>query len=421
MKKELLGTRIMVLDSIMGSGKTTQIFHHINKNPKRKYVCAVRYLDEISRYIKECPNANFITPSDELFGSKQAHFHVLLNDCQNIIVTHELFRRIFIMQHELELLHTYNYELIMDETAEVIEILNISPHDKEEILLRYVEVGEDYLVRWTCRDYSGNHEEIKRRIESQAIRYYKGSFLWLLPINLIKAFSSVFIVTFLFEGSHMSAYLRIHGLSYDYFHVRNHKLVPGKQNVSEILPEIREKLDIYDGKFNDIGDPKTALSVSWYENKQNKELVKKLERNARNYLEKECKACVSQAQWTVFKDKSKKGSKKKQSLCGKYYVSSFVACNAVATNEHKDRKHLAYLVNVFDNPMIRQWFIEQGSVPDEEKYALSQMMQWIWRSAIREGNPITVYIPSKRMRNILKKFLSTDEEKNPSTTPYKAA
>ena len=37
----------------------------------------------------------------------------------------------------------------------------------------------------------------------------------------------------------------------------------------------------------------------------------------------------------------------------------------------------------------------------EEGYALSTMLQWIWRSAIREGKDINIYIPSKRMRTLL--------------------
>ena len=37
----------------------------------------------------------------------------------------------------------------------------------------------------------------------------------------------------------------------------------------------------------------------------------------------------------------------------------------------------------------------------EELYALGEMVQWIYRSQIRRGDPIVIYIPSKRMRDIL--------------------
>ena len=41
----------------------------------------------------------------------------------------------------------------------------------------------------------------------------------------------------------------------------------------------------------------------------------------------------------------------------------------------------------------------------DDEYALSEMIQWIWRSAIRDGKEIWVYIPSRRMRELLKKWL----------------
>ena len=33
----------------------------------------------------------------------------------------------------------------------------------------------------------------------------------------------------------------------------------------------------------------------------------------------------------------------------------------------------------------------------QDDFALSEMVQWVWRSAIRDGKPITLYIPSDRM------------------------
>ena len=42
-----------------------------------------------------------------------------------------------------------------------------------------------------------------------------------------------------------------------------------------------------------------------------------------------------------------------------------------------------------------------GIEVDEDAYALSTMIQWIWRSAIRDGHEIYIYVPSKRMRELL--------------------
>ena len=33
------------------------------------------------------------------------------------------------------------------------------------------------------------------------------------------------------------------------------------------------------------------------------------------------------------------------------------------------------------------------------------MIQWIWRSAIRDGKEVWVYVPSRRMRDLLRQWL----------------
>ena len=49
----------------------------------------------------------------------------------------------------------------------------------------------------------------------------------------------------------------------------------------------------------------------------------------------------------------------------------------------------------------RQFYELHGIEVDEDTYALSIMVQWIWRSAIRDGQEVYLYIPSSRMRNLL--------------------
>jgi hypothetical protein len=83
----------------------------------------------------------------------------------------------------------------------------------------------------------------------------------------------------------------------------------------------------------------------------------------------------------------------------------FIPSNAKATNDYRRVASVAYLVNVFYNPLIKSYFESMDVPVYEDLYALSQMVQWIWRSRIREKEPITVYIPSERMRGLLKRWL----------------
>jgi hypothetical protein len=62
------------------------------------------------------------------------------------------------------------------------------------------------------------------------------------------------------------------------------------------------------------------------------------------------------------------------------------------------------------NTNEKNFYYKNGITPDEDKYALSIMIQWLWRSAIRDGREISVYIPSKRMRTLLKEWISQVEQ-----------
>ena len=116
------------------------------------------------------------------------------------------------------------------------------------------------------------------------------------------------------------------------------------------------------------------------------------------YLRNERNVKAGDILWTTFKGRKGK-------IQGKGYSSSFLPCNSRATNDYKDRHNLAYTVNRYVNPMIERYFRQHGGQVDQNKYALCEMIQWIWRSAIREGEEIYIYIPSSRMRNLLIEWL----------------
>ena len=52
------------------------------------------------------------------------------------------------------------------------------------------------------------------------------------------------------------------------------------------------------------------------------------------------------------------------------------------------------------------FFNLKGIEFNEDEYALSELIQWIFRSAIRDGKSINIYLPSKRMRTFLINWLN---------------
>ena len=130
--------------------------------------------------------------------------------------------------------------------------------------------------------------------------------------------------------------------------------------------------------------------------------MKQLKNNTINFFNNKLKSKSSNNIWTTFKDF-------KLILSGKGYTKGFVSSNMRATNEYMNCTAVAYLVNKYFNPYIKRFFTSHNIEVYEDQYAVSEMVQFIWRSAIRQGRSINVYIPSKRMRNLLKKWINEQE------------
>lgn len=74
-------------------------------------------------------------------------------------------------------------------------------------------------------------------------------------------------------------------------------------------------------------------------------------------------------------------------------------------NVYSDRHYLAYCVNNFLRPWESRYYKERGVEVDNDSYGLSFLIQWVFRSAIRNGEEIWVYIPSARMRSLFTQWL----------------
>src|SRR5262245_54197911 len=105
--------------------------------------------------------------------------------------------------------------------------------------------------------------------------------------------------------------------------------------------------------------------------------------------------------WTTF-------SKVRKTLAEKGYARGFIPVNAKATNDYIEKRSLAYLCYIFHQPIIKGFFADRGIQVYEDLHALSEMVQWLWRSQIRRGDPVTVYVPSQRMRELLKMWMASN-------------
>lgn len=389
----------------MGTGKSTWAIDFINSHPEYRFIVVTEYLEEAARFEKACPGADFHQPDDRY--SKMSNFLSLLKEGQNIAMSHKLFTNLKVTDSVRKIIYDYGYVLIIDETIDVIEDLKKSTSDINMLIRdKHIEIGEDGFVKWIDKEYQGEFDALRNRAESDTLILIEGKMLaWLLSDKTLKAFSEVYVLTFNFPGSEMRNYLEVFDIPYSIYHIDGNNLIEGQQDIREIKTKLQKLINIYEGPMNNIGDTDKALSVSWYTNNPKARIA--IMNNAYNFFRHIQKCTVGDSLWTCF-SKALKVRNGKKTITINNYSSSFEACNARAMNKWRDRHNLAYLVNVYPNPEIIKWFKDHGSIMSISDYALNQMLQWIWRSAIRENEPISIYIPSKRMRKLLKEFLNAE-------------
>lgn len=402
---------VKIVDAIMGAGKSSAAINYIkHSKDEEKFLIITPYLREIERYKEECPNKRFKQPTfSQGKGSKFASIKTLIDRGENIVSTHALFQR---FGNELiDMCRAKNYTLIMDEVANVIEEYRITIKDFDILKKDFVTVDEETgMITWRSdqADYSGEFSEIKRLCDLGSLAYYSGSIMmWLFPINAFNAFRKVFILTYMFNSQLQKYYYDFHHLPYEFLGVMNldgnYSFCPEELRSGSAY-DYRNLIHILDSeKMNMIGDRKTDLSVAWFKRNNKNSAMKVLKNNLINFFRNIRNDNSKDNLWTTFKDY-------KSSLQGGGYSRGFLEINARATNDYMTRTSVAYIANRYMNPVIKKFFEVHDIEVDEDGYALSEMLQFIWRSAIRCRNEIWVYIPSSRMRNLLANWIEENSK-----------
>lgn len=399
-------SKVIVIDSPCGAGKTSWAIRYMKEKVFDSFIFITPFLSELDRIKIECTNRKFNKPNEKLGrGSKTNHFYELLENKKNIVSTHSLFKGI--SQNVIDKIEEGEYILILDEVMDVIEDLHVSPSDINILLSQgTITVDENEKVHWMDDNYDGKFTSLKNSCKNGDVYLFDNSMiLWCFPASIFKSFKKIFILTYMFSSQIQRYYYDMNEVEYTYKSVRN---INNKYELYDYKyiggSKYKDLIHIYDGKLNDIGKNTYALSKSWYIKADKHEIMDELKRNTENYFRNIIKGKSCSNMWTAFKDY-------KESLKGKGYTKGYISCNARATNLYRDRTNLAYLINVYNNPMINRFFINKGVKIEENKYALSYLIQWLFRSAIRDEKEINLYIPSRRMRELLTTWLNETHQK----------
>ena len=447
-------TPIVVWDALMGSGKTSKILDYMIAESKSNSLMTIDnelfmycspYLDEAHRIAATVSEGEAQTPKlnedgsyaylDEpqaalqfkhpnnknKDGSKVAGLMSLIGARHNVVSTHTLLNGL--KPETLE--QCKDYTLVIDEALVAYEQDTTLPIAtvKQYLEINILSLKEDGYTLQFHRENFGRYvtddpnydptkntelEQFARDCDLGLLYMFSSKVIRKFDANILNKFKKVIIMTYMFKGSMFDLLLQQSGLDVEieYF---------GKR-----VEDFRHLITInQDKKMNKVGDygvdakgnkhlQKFTLTSNHYKKDRTKdsEVSKKLYNHLYNMWQQREKIDPERRLWTSFSlDKAtiSKGKGKTNR-----YGSKWIAFNTKATNKYSQADHLAYLVNVF----IDSNYIKASSADDiklnQDHYALSTLLQWVWRSAIRNNQPIDLYIPSERMRNLLEQWLYED-------------
>lgn len=396
---------VRVCDAIMGSGKTESTIRYINEHPDLKFVYITPYLPEAERIAKGCKNLKMYEPvrTSEHKGSKILHTMSMIEEGKSIATTHQAFKGY--PPEMLALIKEKHYVLIIDENVDVLQKMSEDPADIQMAIdAGYIEERDDGTCHLVSDKYNGKtHRDMFRILKSRDIVKISSEknetfYYWQLPADLIESFDEVIILTYMFEGQSLCHFLKLNDIPYKYIGIEHPeekvwRFADDGTYVPEYVKTLSEKIHILENEnMNAIGDGYTDLSVSWFDREDSDRQA--LKNNVYNYFRNINRSIPSDLKmWSTVKDAENK-------ISGKGYTRGFVSFNCKATNEYRDRVALAYCINVFMNVGEKIFYEKHGIDVNQDAYALSALVQWVWRSAIRDGKEIWLYLPSRRMREL---------------------
>lgn len=416
---------IRVCDAIMSSGKSSACINYMNEHPDRKFIYITPYLSEAARIQKACPALNFVQPEDGYmkvedvdgierwsknkyeWRTKTKHTARLIKEGANITTTHQAF--VYYTPDMLDVIRQQHYTLIVDEDVQVISKFDVLKGDLDILVesgyLIEDDDGEIYIntVAKGQNSFTGIFKTLESRnlVRVRDVGDKSETVFWTLPPDLFLAFDDVFILTYLFEGQSLHALFQLSGIEYENIGIRKdedgYHFDPEGTYQPPYARSLANKIHICKKpKFNREGTNIWSLSQNWLKNHLSER--GKLRNHLLSFYRNDRHAPSSRTMWTTFKNQ-------KRFLQGKGYTKGFVPLNQKATNEYSDRIYLGYMANIYLNPAFRMYYYRKGIKFNERLYALSTMIQWIFRSAIRNGDEIWIYIPSRRMRELLQDWI----------------
>ena len=232
--------------------------------------------------------------------------------------------------------------------------------------------------------------------------------------ELFSCFKVCWFFSYLTQGSMLHKYCLMNNINMKYYHIADgHMRMNPDEEFKETYPEGLERLVILDDKQYNM---ESSLSKEWYKRLRTDKTglgLKTLKTRFRNAYEFMQKHGV---RGNTFMFTTFNAYKDMLQSDGRHYptLKRFLPCNTKATNDYSNCIGVAYLCNRFYDVNCTNFLAQRAdelNTPDlkfdNDNYALSELLQFIWRSNVRvkdSDKPVYVWVPDRRMRQLLQDF-----------------
>ncbi|USK75739.1 hypothetical protein [Peribacillus frigoritolerans] len=150
-------------------------------------------------------------------GRKLTSLKRQIENGDNIAATHSLFE---MADDELiELLEVSKYSLILDKVMSPVSRASVSPSEMRILLEKNFICIEENRVEWVASELEyeyGKFDDIRLLAKAGTLFYHRDKFLiWAFPSGVFRAFSQVYVMTYLFEAQNQSYYFKLYDIPYE--------------------------------------------------------------------------------------------------------------------------------------------------------------------------------------------------------------
>jgi len=414
---------IYVYDYLPGTGKSTHIMDIIRESDvsNTQWLYITPLLSEAERIANGVRHTTFIHPPNDKHLDKYrnktewALHHYGMG--YSIATTHQLYKR---LKELPESIMGKSY-LVIDEAIEPLEHISI-PYYEIKQMLEADTIAKDSngRVYWTNKVHYSSLDTTSDTYkmytllerEHQNIYIYNNNAIWELQIDALDKFDKVFILTHNFENTILETFLKMYGYEIQYIKAEL------RYTNDEVLHHMNTCITLMD--TSSIEEKGYQFSFSYWDTvlsyckanrmKDLKTILKNLLHNVE--MEDVLYTCPKDfaPQIIHYEYKEEQTDEGKDPL---YKV--WLPSKTKATNDYAHKTDIVYLYDKYLNPNIIGHLKVNRGIETTQKhnttYAINELMQFIFISAIRNGKQIRLYLPSSRMRNLLKKMLNQPLEK----------